>query len=432
MSGADGGAGRSRVTRRILFLATTTGYQTRMFGEAAARLGAELVFATDRCHVLEDPWRDAAIPIRFHEEDESLARLLDAAATRPVDGILAAGDRSTVLAARVAAALSLPGHPADAARRAANKLLMRRTCAAAGLPTPWHLATSRDVEPAELIAAISFPCVVKPVALSGSRGVIRADNVREFVSAFDRVRRLLGQREIRAARDPANDLILVEQYIEGREFALEAIMEHGQLRPLALFDKPVPLVGPFFEETIYVTPSALSADDQLRLTKAVVEIAAALGLHHGSIHAECRMHDDEIVVLEVAGRPIGGLCARALRFTSNAHHATSFEELLLRHALGEPVDRYAREAIASALMMIPIVGDGYFRGVEGLEWAAGVDGIDEIRITAKSGQRMVRLPEGDSYLGFMFARAGTAADAVAALGEAHARLRFTIDPALVS
>ena len=420
------------MTRRIFLLATTTGYQTRVFGEAAARLGAELVFATDRCHVLEDPWRDAAIPVRFYEEDESLARLIEVATTRPVHGILAVGDRATVLAARVAAALSLPGHPEDAARRAANKLLMRRTCAAARLPTPWHLATSLDVEPADLVSALSFPCVVKPVALSGSRGVIRADNAGEFVAAFDRVRRLLGQPEIRAARDPANDLILIERYIEGREFALEAIVERGQLRPLALFDKPEPLVGPFFEETIYVTPSALSADEQVRLTKAVVDVTIALGLHHGPIHAECRMNADEIVVLEVAGRPIGGLCARALRFTSNAHQVTSFEELLLRQALGEPIDRYAREAVASALMMIPIARDGYFRGVEGLELAARVDGIDEIRITAKSGQRMVRLPEGDSYLGFMFARARTAADAVAALWEAHGRLRFTIDPALVS
>ena len=381
--------------------------------------------------MLEDPWRDRAIPIRFHEEADSLARLLEAAAARPIDGVLALGDRPTVLAARTAAALGLSGHPPDAARRASNKLLTRRACAEADLPTPWHLPASLDAAPAALVPAVSFPCVVKPLALSGSRGVIRADDDEEFVAAFERVRRLLVQAEVRAARDPSNDLILIEQYIEGEEVALEAVLEHGRLRPLALFDKPAPLVGPFFEETVYVTPSALSVGDQRRVTQAVTAAAAALGLHHGPVHAECRLNDRQIVVLEVAARPIGGLCARALRFTGDGCQEMSFEELLLRHALGEPADRYVRETAASALMMVPIPKDGYFRGVEGLESAAAVDGVHEIHITAKPGQRLVPPPEGASYLGFMFSRAATASDAVAAVLEAHRRVRFAIEPALM-
>jgi hypothetical protein len=211
-------------------------------------------------------------------------------------------------------------------------------------------------------------------------------------------------------------------------------MHHGALQVLAIFDKPDPLDGPFFEETIYVTPSAAAPETQRAIVEATTRAAQAIGLRHGPIHAECRVgsgHAGEVFILEVAARPIGGLCARALRFqiAPGPEPPAPLEELLLRHALGEAV-AYPRESSASGVMMIPIPARGVFRGVCGLEQARGVAGIDEIHITAKPDQLLVPLPEGASYLGFIFARAPRAEQVVQALRDAHARLSFTVDPEL--
>ena len=412
---------------RILVLCTTTGYQIRSFGEAAARLGVELMFATDRCHVLEDPWRDEAVPVRFYAEDESVKAILEAAADRAIDGLVAVGDRPTVVAALAARALGVPGHSPAAARASGNKLMTRERLHAARLPCPSFRSVSLDAKPQGNLTEIGFPCVVKPLALSGSRGVIRANDLGGFHAAVHRLRTLLMEPEIRAIRDPANDTIIVEQFIQGREYALEGILERGQLRVLALFDKPDPLNGPFFEETIYVTPSALPAAAQDAIVRAVTEAAVALGLSHGPVHAECRVNECGVFVLEVAARPIGGLCGRSLRFTGKGTGLASLDELLLRHGLGEPMSGYAREPCASAVMMVPIPRAGIYRHVEGLDQARAVPGIEELHVTAKPDQRLIPLPEGASYLGFIFARTGSPEGAVAALRTAHQRLRFVID-----
>ena len=311
--------------KRLLLLATTTGYQTRAFGDAAARLGIDLVFATDRCHLLEDPWFDRAIPIRFFDEPESARAILAAAETMPIDGVLAVGDRPTVIAALVAQALGLPGHPPEAAAIARHKQLTRERLRDAGLPLPWFMPTRVDADPRALAASLAFPCVVKPVALSGSRGVIRADDEASFVVAFERLQALLGSPEVRAERNDAHQMALVEGFIPGREFALEGLMHHGELHVVAIFDKPDPLDGPFFEETIYVTPSTAAAGVQREIVSAIGAAATAIGLRHGPIHAECRVNPGGVFVLEVAARPIGGLCARVI---------SGLEELLLRHAAG--------------------------------------------------------------------------------------------------
>jgi biotin carboxylase len=299
---------------RVLILATTTGYQTRAFGDAAEQLGVELVFATDRCHLIDDPWQDGAVAIRFYDEDASVSAIVAAAAARPIDGLVVVGDRPTVIAARVAQALGLPWHPPEAAAIATNKLRTRERLRDAGLPVPFFLPTSLSNQQ----SAIShrFPCVVKPVALSGSRGVIRANDERELAAAFERLRALMQSPDVRAERNGAHDTALVEAFIPGREYAVEALMHEGTLRVLAIFDKPDPLDGPFFEETIYVTPSSAPGAEQRAIEEAIAHAAAAIGLRHGPIHAECRVNPDGVFVLEVAPRPIGGLCARALRFAS--------------------------------------------------------------------------------------------------------------------
>jgi hypothetical protein len=438
--------GGERVMSRVLLLSTTTGYQTRAFGDAAERLGVELVFATDRCHVLDDPWRDEAIPIRFFDEAASVAAILESARLRPIDGVLALGDRPTVIAAGVMAALGLPGHPPEAAQVSRNKKLTRERLRDDGLPVPWFVATPVDADVSVLLPSLSFPCIVKPLALSGSRGVIRADDAASFAAAFDRLRALLRSPDIRAERSDAHGQALIEGFIPGREYALEGLLHHGELRVLALFDKPDPLDGPFFEESVYVTPSIAPEAEQAAIVDGIRRAAAAIGLRHGPVHAECRVNGAGVFVLEVAARPIGGLCARALRFVDWRKGAVplfqerpdekgvrplfALEELLLRHALGEAPDDWRREPAASGVMMIPIPQRGIFRRVSGIDEARALAGVDDIRITAKPDQRLIPLPEGASYLGFIFARGDAPADVIRALRTAHARLHFDIDAEL--
>ena len=416
--------------RRVLLVATTTGYQTRMFGEAAARVGVELVFVTDRCDQLEDPWSDGAIAVRFHQEAAAIEAILAAARARPVHGIVAVGDRPAVLAARAARALGLPGHPPAAAAASRDKRVMREHLRSAGLLVPWFRVVPRAADPRALAAELSWPVVVKATVLSGSRGVIRANVTAEFVDAFDRVNRILAAPDVRALHDPAADEMLVEQFIDGSEYALEGVLERGELRPLALFDKPDPLNGPFFEETLYVTPSRADEAVQSAITAAVADAAQALGLWHGPIHAECRVNRRGVFVLEVAARAIGGLCANALRFDDSGGARIGLEELLLRHALGEPLAGWRREPQASGVMMIPIPAAGVYRRVTGVDRARRVTGVEDVRITAKPDQRLLPLPEGASYLGFIFARADTPPAVERALREAHARLSFVIDRAI--
>ena len=413
----------------VLVLAATTGYQTRAFGDAATRLGVELVFATDRCHLIEDPWQDRAIPIRFYDEDTSAATIVDVARERPIDGIIAVGDRPTVIAARVAEALGLPFHPPAAAAIARDKRLTRERMRQAGLPVPWWIPIALNAQLAPSPEP-RFPCVLKPVSLSGSRGVMRVDDSGALIAALDRLRAIVESPDVRAERNAAHEIALLEDFIPGREYALEGLMHHGALQVLAVFDKPDPLDGPFFEETIYVTPSAAPDDTRTAIVDAVTRAAAAIGLRHGPIHAECRVNPQGVFVLEVAARPIGGLCARSLRFESairDPQSAMSLEELLLRHALGD-APAWRREDVASGVMMIPIPRRGVFRGVEGVEAARGVPHVVDVQITAKPDQRLVPLPEGASYLGFIFARAARASVVDEALRAGHAQLRFTIDP----
>ena len=429
---------------RVLVLATTTGYQTRAFGDAAERLGVDLVFATDRCNMLEDPWRDEALPIRFYDETESVATIVNASKKKRIDGVIAVGDRPTAVAAGVMEALGLPGHPPDATIAARNKQVTRERLRGAGLNVPAFVEGSAAGDPAAFRSVVDFPAVVKPLALSGSRGVIRVDDEAGLVAALDRLRSLLATPDVRAERDAAHDLVLVEEFIEGREFAVEGLMNRGTLDVLAIFDKPDPLDGPFFEETIYLTPSNADEGTQQAIADAVSKAIVALGLHHGPIHAECRVNARGVFVLAVAARPIGGLCAKALRFVRRQAQPSaagadgapetlgeiSFEELLLRHAIGEPSTGWRRERVASGVMMIPIPMRGVFRGVSGIEDARGVPGVEDVRITAKIDQMLIPLPEGASYLGFIFSRAVVASDVERALRAAHARLTFTIAPEL--
>jgi len=408
------------VSKRLLLFAATTGYQVRVFADAARRLGLDLTLATDHCHRLEDPWGDRAIAVKFDRVAESLEALYG----REFEGVAAVGDSPAVLAAAAAEALKLPFHPLAAARACQDKFLARQLYQAGGLPVPQFFRARIDDDPRALAARASYPCVLKPLGLSASRGVIRANDEAEFAAAFQRICRLLTtSHDLR--RSHLRHL-QVESYIPGREFAVEGLVTGGELRVLAIFDKPDPLEGPFFEETIYVTPSRASARVQQMLIQAAARAVRALGLRHGPAHIELRHNQEGVWILETAARPIGGLCAKALKFSGGL----PFEELILRHAVGEDMEAARLEGPASGVMMIPIPGSGIYESVDGEAGARAVCGIEEVIITAQPGQKLIPLPEGASYLGFLFARGETAAAVESALRRAHAELRFRIATAL--
>ena len=399
---------------RLLLVAATTGYQTRSLAEAAARQNIEVILATDRCHILEDPWRDNAIPVRFEEP----AALTDV----KVDGIVAVADRPTLIAALTAAAVGLPWHSREAVRACRNKHRMREILADAGLPVPAHFQIPYNADPADAAAIATYPCVLKPLGLSASRGVIRANDPEQFIAAFERIRRILDKPEIRHLHEEWNDLIQIEQYIEGREFALEGLVTQGELQVLAIFDKPDPLEGPFFEETIYVTPSRESAETQQAIVAATKQAITALGLSHGPIHAEMRVNARGVNILEIAARPIGGLCARALRFQNDL----TLEDLVVLHAIGRPFPDPVLARPAMGVMMIPVPRAGIFQSAR----LPANSAADEIIITAKQGQKLIPLPEGASYPGFIFASGPDAATVELSLRSAHDGIEFEILTAL--
>jgi hypothetical protein len=419
-------------SKRVLVFASKLGYQTRSFDEAARKLGVELIFVTDRCHQLDDPWGDRAIPVHFEAPDAAAYEVLEAVrAGGGVDGVLALGDRPVVAAAYVARGLGVPyNHPA-AAEACRSKLRMREIFRDAGLRVPWFRSVSLQPAPEPALLGISYPCVLKPVSLSASQGVVRANTREEFLAATARIRRLLESPEILAKREANLDQMIVEGYIPGREVAVEGLLSDGVLRVLAIFDKPDPLEGPFFEETIYVTPSRLPEMQLREVERCAVEAARALGLTHGPVHAEFRINDAGVWPLEVAPRPIGGLCARALRFqNAEGGEAIGLEELLLRHAADLPGADWPREASASGVMMIPVPQSGVLERVAGEAAALATPGIGELHITARLHDYIAAWPEGSSYLGFLFARAADADEVESALRAAHGKLKFTLTPRL--
>jgi len=418
-------------SKQLLLFTAKLGYQTRSFEDAAHKLGVQLVYVTDRCHQLEDPWGDKAIAVHFENPEVAAYTVMEAVRGQNVTGILALGDRPAAAAAYAARGMGVRyNHPA-AVEACRSKLRMREIFRDAGLRVPWFRNLSIDPAPEPSLLGIQFPCVLKPLSLSASQGVVRANNRQEFIAAAARVRRLLKSPEILATREANLDQVLVEGYIPGREVAVEGLLTEGELRVLAIFDKPDPLEGPYFEESIYVTPSSFPEPVQLAIERCATDAARALGLSHGPVHAEFRINDDGVWPLEVAPRPIGGLCARSLRFLFDGSiEPVGLEELLLRHALELPGSNSLREQNASGVMMIPVPRSGVLEEVSGEEAARAVYGITELTITARLHDPIATWPEGASYLGFLFARGNTSESVERALREAHQKLKFTITPRL--
>jgi biotin carboxylase len=409
---------------RLLLLLPTRTYRASDFIAAAAHLQVEVVVGSDRKQALADITPGHHLLLDFLNVQEATRAIVGFAEAYPLDAIVSVDDDTIVLGATASQALSLPHNPVASVLATRNKHRLRLILAQAGLLSPPFSLFSIDADPAAAARQVSFPCVVKPLCLSASRGVIRANDIEQFVAAFRRLRALLQTPDVAARDREVTRHILVEGFIPGTEVALEGLLVQGHLLTLALFDKPDPLDGPFFEETLYVTPSRLPATVQEAIVACTAKAAQSLGLREGPVHAELRVNDRGAWLLEIAARSIGGLCSRTLRFGTGL----SLEELILLHAMGADVGSYARERQAAGVMMLPIPHGGILCEVRGQEAARAVPGIEELTITITLGQEVVPLPEGAQYLGFLFARADTPAQVEAALRRAHQQLTFRIEP----
>jgi biotin carboxylase len=409
---------------RVLLLIPTTTYRTEDFVAAAAKLDVEMVVASERPNVLEAALPDNLLTLDFADPLKAARSVADFARRHPVDAVVPVDDRTTVVGAAIAERLGLRSSSVEAVSTTRNKHRMREAFARAGVRSPRFILLNVADDPEAAAERATYPCVLKPTVLAGSRGVIRADDPAAFVAAFRRIAAILAESEMAGLGDGREE-VLVEEFIPGREVALEGLLVGGELHVLALFDKPDPLDGPYFEETIYVTPSRLPEDVQAAIAAEARWAARALGLVEGPIHAELRVNEHGSWVVEVAARTIGGLCSRTLRFGAGI----SLEELVIRHALGVELDSLERERRPAGVMMIPIPRGGVLRAVQGREDAAAVPGIEDVTISAHVGQELVPLPEGSRYLGFILARAESPDAVEAALRAAHARLHFDVDPA---
>jgi biotin carboxylase len=399
---------------RVLLLVPARTYRAADFILAAERMRLDLVVASDGAL----PLGRAVIPARSAEIDASARRILARAGPlKVIDAVVAADTPMLVLAATVAAAMGLPHNPVDAVRAALDKAAQRQRWAAAGVPQPSFRLVPAGDGVRQAAEAIGFPCVVKAVSLSASQGVLRADDPAAAVEAARRIRQILDDAE-----RPADEPLLIEEYLPGPELSIDGVLTAGDLTVTAVFDKPGMPDGPTFEETLLVSPSRLAERTLAAAVRTAADAARSLGLSTGPVHAELRICDRGPAMLELAPRSIGGLCSRALRFAGGA----SLEEIVLANALRRPIPGGGGPAAPCGIYMLPVPRPGILRAVEGKADALAVSGVTGLTITIPPGQRVRPLPDGDRYLGFVYAEADTPADVEEALTAAVARLRVVI------
>ena len=399
---------------RVLLLVPARTYRAADFLIAAGRMHLDLVVASDGALPLGGR---PVIPVSPADPDTSTRRIL--ARAGPVDAVVAADTPMLALAATVAARMGLPHNPVDAVRAATDKAAQRRHWATAGVPQPSFRIVPAGACVRQAAEAVGFPCVVKAVSLSASQGVLRADDPAAAVRAGDRIRQVLDKAE-----RPAEEPLLVEEYLPGPELSIDGVLAAGDLTVTAVFDKPAIPDGPTFEETLLVSPSRLATETLAAAVGAAAGAARALGLAAGPVHAELRVGDRGPAMLELAPRSIGGLCSRALRFPGGA----SLEEIVLANALGRSIRPAPTGPVRPCgVFMLPVPRPGILRAIEGRAAALAVPGITGLTITIPLGQRVLPLPDGDRYLGFIFAEGDTGPEVEHALTAASGRLRVIID-----
>jgi biotin carboxylase len=409
---------------RLLLLLPATTYRGEAFLDAARSLQLSVTIGMERVPVGLPVLSGDVLLLDVRDPPAAAPIVVAFARHHPIDAVIGVDDVTTVTAAAIAQALGLPHNSVASVTAARNKHQMRELLSGQGIPVPRHKVFPLEGDLKNFAKQVVYPCVVKPLILSASCGVIRANDEEEFRAAFRRVGALLTNLDL-VTRDEQARWILVEDFVPGIEVALEGLLTQGVLQPLAMFDKPDPLNGPFFEETIYITPSRLAFDLQQKVVACASRTAEALGLREGPVHGEFRVNEHGVWVIELAARAIGGRCSRTLSFASGM----SLEELILRHALRMPLPPLTRQEQAAGVMMLPIPYGGRLREVRGQAEAKAVPGIEELTITAEPGDELVPLPEGTRYLGFLLARGATPEEVERSLRDAHRRLTVVIGPA---
>lgn len=407
--------------QRLLLLLPTRTYRADAFLAAARCLHVAVTIAGERRS--DEPTNSSGelLPLDVRNPQAALPLVVAFARQHPIDAVIGVDDVTAVTAAAIAQAIGLPHNSVASVTAARNKRLMRELLSGQNIPVPHHTVFPLGGDPTEFAKQVDYPCVMKPLILSASCGVIRANDKEEFRQAFSRVGALLTNMGL-VAQDEQASWILVEDFVPGIEIALEGLLTQGTLQPLAIFDKPDPLNGPFFEETIYTTPSRLSSNLQQSVVACASRTAQALGLREGPVHGEFRVNEHGVWVIEMAARAIGGRCSSTLNFASGM----SLEELILRHALRMPLPPITKQEQAAGVMMLPIPYGGRLREVRGQDQARAVPGIEELTITAEPGDELVPLPEGTRYLGFLLARGTTPEEVERSLRDAHRRLTVVI------
>lgn len=400
--------------RAVVILPSTT-YRAKDFIAAAESLGIDLVVASEQPPPFD--MGDRYLQVDCSDPDTAASAIAALGDDVPLDGVVAADDRGVVIAAITGATLGLPANSPEAAASTRDKLAMRRRLDASEVPQPRFRELRAGESPSEVAAGLGYPLVIKPVDRSASQGVIRADSAVELERAVTRVRRIIADPE-------ARETLLLEEYMPGAEVAVEGLVRDGKLTILALFDKPDTPSGPAFPETILVTPSRLPDEMRLECVRVAELAIQGLGITHGPVHVELKAEDGKARVVEVAGRSIGGLCSRSLSF---GLMDTTLETLILRNALGMDKPELRREPHASGVLMIPITGDGTLQEVRGIEETRAIDGVTGIDLTIQPGSAVLAPPEGDRYLGFVFARASDPDSVEAVLRKAAATIEPVID-----
>ncbi len=411
--------------RRILLLIPATSYRATAFVEAARAMGVEITVGSNHKSTLAAMNPAGFLSLDIHNLPQAVETARSFAKKYPVDAVIGVDDQSVIAASAIAEELNLNHNTIISVTAARNKYIMREFLSQHNIPQPAYRKASLNDDKEKLNEITTYPAVVKPVALSGSRGVVKVTNRQELHEAVSLIRNIISTLVAHEKGQEAKT-ILIEEYIDGDEVAVDGLLIDEKLHPLVLFDKPEPLRGPFFEETMYTTPSRHSTKIQSEIFEVVKNAAQAMGLMTGPVHAELRFNETGIYLIELAARSIGGYCAQILRFEDPATGTTNstLEELIVRDALDEPVYSYRREKDAVGVMMLPVPGRGIVRKIYGKQEAKQVPCITDVVITVREGEELIPLPESGKYPGFIFSRAKRPVEVERALRKAHSLLKF--------
>ncbi len=402
----------------VLLIAPSGSYRIPPYIEAAKALGIGLLVVSNSKHSLVS---EVAKGISVDFDDLRLAReiILSEIKGLKILSVLATDDICVGLSSQIAQQLGLPQNNPSAARLTHRKDLAREALQLAGCNTP-EFQVIKLIDASNLSKSINYPVVIKPLSLSASRGVIRANDAAEFVQACRRIDSIL---EYTGQSGYERNQVLVEAYLDGAEFAVEGIIIAGEFHLLMIFDKPEPLIGPFFEETYYLTPSQLESAQIQELINEVSRCCHAYNLTHGPVHAEARITQTGVVLLELAARTIGGQCGQLIEFST----CQKLEELVILGMCG--IKPELPSSVESAgVLMIPVAKSGLLKRVEGMTDALQVEFIRDIEIHIQAGYELIPLPEGSSYLGFIFAQAPSYQQTYDALKKAYDKLNFVTQP----